>query len=622
MRKVAAIIILVLFLTIPLTAQIWETLGPHGGRIIQVMPDPNSPDSVYCVSEGSSEPSCRLMRTPDAGGVWDTLNWYNGFTLHPNTAETLFAALGIGSFSDGILRSNDYGNTYGPMAVCWLYLAQGVIYDNVDPGTLFGWGERIERSTDGGEIWETVYDPMLHSIPLGVTVDPTANNRVWAWDDGGRLHFSPDFGRTWSIHTTFTEDRGPIDLAVAHSDSSIMFMANWAGVSRTGDCGETWTHIDMPSAPSNCVWISPVSPNNILAGGRYGLIRSFDGGASWGHLGDSIGYEIMDIAVLPDGSGSYYIYAATYGNGVIRTHTTPFSEGPVVIGFFPLDSVWISLDTFAVTLDIADPDGIDPASVSLSVDGVTYSSLDPELTVTDTMLIFEDYFGDSDRVEVSLLEIEDVLGNPGEFLPASWCFFVDRHAPELAFIFPDSGATVPNIDLPVKLYFEDAGSGLDIPSFIGVFDSVTVDPLSISFLYEDDTVFIDLNSAGLVVEPGETVSVLITLFDLVILGEPNELLTEWEFYIEPSHIDERALPKNAGISVIPNPFNTKCRISAPGDIYILDLSGRFVRKIEVDDYEPAFWDGRGENGEELPSGMYLIRSVSGEGISANAILLK
>ncbi|RKZ29242.1 hypothetical protein DRQ36_09075 [bacterium] len=614
----------VLLLWVPfIAAQTWDIIGPDSTRVTQVRPDPNYPDSIYMITRTYADPGVNLIRTPDAGISWDTLGMYNGVLLHPNTAETLFAALGIGSFSDGIWRSDDYGSSFGSFPPTWIFMAQNAIYDPSDYNCLFAWGAEIQRSLDGGILWSPVYMPHIATPLEGVTVDPTANNRVYAWSCE-ELLLSTDRGTTWTSLLILPESMSINDVAIAPTDTSIVYMGCWGGILKSTDCCASWDTVPIPPPHiTNRIWVSEMTPDQIIAGGAYGLMRSFDGGDTWMLAGDSIPYEVNDFAFGPDGSGGRFWYIATEHMGVWRTPEIPFTEGPFLSHPYPPDSSWVSLESFPVFIKLFDPDGIDISSVAVDIDGIVYTSVDPELTVTDTGIVFEDDFSDGDTVNISITSVDDILGHSSDMLPYDWVFFVDRAPPELLFNYPGPGEVIDSVDIVARFYLEDEGSGIDIGLLSCAFDSIEVDSSSMAFLYDDDTLFIHLPTAGVIANPGDTIQVILTTGDLCTLEEPNDTTYSWFFAIEPTSVSERpVLPENKGIAVSPNPFNVVCRITPPGNYEIYDISGKVIKRIFSNQKEPVIWDGSDESGRSLPSGIYLIKKTSGKLNKAKLILLR
>jgi hypothetical protein len=80
-----------------------------------------------------------------------------------------------------------------------------------------------------------------------------------------------------------------------------------------------------------------------------------------------------------------------------------------------------------------------------------------------------------------------------------------------------------------------------------------------------------------------------------------------------------AVPKKAGVSVNPNPFNRAAHLAyavpwrGRAELSVFDAAGRPVRTLVDRSCEPgrytAVWDGRADNGRELPAGVYLYRYV-------------
>ena len=75
------------------------------------------------------------------------------------------------------------------------------------------------------------------------------------------------------------------------------------------------------------------------------------------------------------------------------------------------------------------------------------------------------------------------------------------------------------------------------------------------------------------------------------------------------------------ISAYPNPFNATVRLSISasgsyaGNIEIFDITGRLVRRF-ADVNTDIVWDGRGDNGQSVSSGIYFARVVAEEGLSS------
>jgi hypothetical protein len=97
-----------------------------------------------------------------------------------------------------------------------------------------------------------------------------------------------------------------------------------------------------------------------------------------------------------------------------------------------------------------------------------------------------------------------------------------------------------------------------------------------------------------------------------------------------SPIDE--LPLRFAVRIHPSPFfdETAIQYAIPGggsletetldvSLRIYDINGRLVRSLLNEDKEPGYytvrWDGRGDSGEELPSGVYFLKTTIGDAYS-------
>jgi len=84
------------------------------------------------------------------------------------------------------------------------------------------------------------------------------------------------------------------------------------------------------------------------------------------------------------------------------------------------------------------------------------------------------------------------------------------------------------------------------------------------------------------------------------------------------------LPEHISFSAYPNPFNTQCKISAPGAVTIYDIEGKFIRHLENSGKNSlnTVWDGRNSLGKEVSSGIYFAYCNRADKRLIRLILLK
>ncbi len=118
----------------------------------------------------------------------------------------------------------------------------------------------------------------------------------------------------------------------------------------------------------------------------------------------------------------------------------------------------------------------------------------------------------------------------------------------------------------------------------------------------------------------------LTATDIGAAGFDNEtgygMANAYEAVHYVSNIAEQSrLPENSYLSITPNPFNAACKISSKNEIEIFNVSGRLVKRLTPNSDSEVVWDGTSENGENLPSGVYLARTNTPNGRTTKAITL-
>ncbi len=115
-------------------------------------------------------------------------------------------------------------------------------------------------------------------------------------------------------------------------------------------------------------------------------------------------------------------------------------------------------------------------------------------------------------------------------------------------------------------------------------------------------------------------------------------IADYKPVIDPTDVSSdpgRSVPASCLLGNYPNPFNPSTtihfRISAaslakgPRLFRIYDLAGRLVAEIDVSAFDQGehavIFDGRDLSGRLLPSGAYMVRLITGEGVSVLKILL-
>jgi photosystem II stability/assembly factor-like uncharacterized protein len=199
------------------------------------------------------------------------------------------------------------------------------------PGVLF-------RSDDGGTEWEPVKGILEHPTrerwqpgaggmcTHSIQLDPSDRDRLYVGISAAGVFRSDDGGQTWTpankgTAADFLPDPYPdlgqcVHKLLLHpARPERLWQQNHCGTYRSDDRGESWQRLDGNGLPSDfgfpialdpddpeAAWVVPEegAENRVTAGGRLGVYRTTDAGASWELDSDGLPDPAW-IAVLREG---------------------------------------------------------------------------------------------------------------------------------------------------------------------------------------------------------------------------------------------------------------------------------------------------------------------------------
>ena len=307
---------------------VFETGGTLSIGAIAV--HPGDPDVVYVgTGEGAVRNSISfgdgIYRTVDGGKTWVHLGLtdterFSRIVIDPEDPEIVFAAAmghAWGPNSQrGLFRSRDGGANWQRV----LYAnettgASDVAVDPSDPDIVYagmydyqrrpwhfrsgGPGSGLFRSTDGGDTWTRLTDPVQHNgLPgagllgrVGVSVHAGDPNRVYALiesQEEGELWRSDDRGHNWRmVNADRRLNNRPFYYTQVRADpvdpDRVYTLAGQFSVSTDG--GHTFGgHGGSMFGDHHALWIDPTDPARLLSGTDGGFWISNDFGQNWDFL--------------------------------------------------------------------------------------------------------------------------------------------------------------------------------------------------------------------------------------------------------------------------------------------------------------------------------------------------
>ena len=291
-----------------------------------------------------------VQQTTDGGKTWATLNDYSDLHAVTMVSDRIGYA---GAESGAILRTDDGGRT-------WLYptVPRGKPIEAIhfiDAGTGWAVGDwgHIVRTTDGGQTWSACnsdFNDVLKDVHFfdrthGIVVG--ARGTILLTDDGGdtwqptssptsRMLYAVDFparntgfacgkgvviktldgGRSWlEIKSRDFEDDIFEDIRFANERLGLM-VGDYGMIYRTEDGGQNWTaqpqHEEAWSQPRKIPNSTMIAGRRIdvplhhidaagadtfyIAGSRGTILRSTDGGVTWGSIKAAVRNNVYSIS--------------------------------------------------------------------------------------------------------------------------------------------------------------------------------------------------------------------------------------------------------------------------------------------------------------------------------------
>jgi len=282
------------------------TMGRVAGRINAITPHPDNDNIVFV---GSA-----------AGGVWKTINGGSSWTPVFDQVGTLpIGAIAIedaapqniwvgtgdkngggcaGYFGQGVYLSSDGGANWAPAngtgaTAMTLSIVNAVALHPTDPNVVLAGGAGtcgptgaltgpgVFRTADRGATWTRVLSINVEDI---VFVPGTAT--VFAGLAGSGVQKSIDGGVTWNPSSTgLTISGSRMRLAIAASDSNVMYVLMGSRVFRSGDGGATWVQRSTTACDGQCTYnqalaVHPTQPDTLIVG-TIRPQRSTDGGVTF-----------------------------------------------------------------------------------------------------------------------------------------------------------------------------------------------------------------------------------------------------------------------------------------------------------------------------------------------------
>jgi hypothetical protein len=313
-------------------------------RVTALAIDPSRPETVYAGTDGRER---GIAKTVDGGRHWQMVNGglFDGTEKFTWRGEGIVSSLVVDVHDPsivyaitemGLFRTTDGGTRWSiigprPFRERSCETCNGRYYGYglaaaIDPGdgTIYAsWTRgrtkaRLYKSSDGGDSWRriAVHGQVTSFAALALAGD----SRRTLFAAGDWLHRgvvkSTDGGTTWRPAGLATHHIGALYV---DPGSQALYVSTEREAFKTSDGGATW----QTTAPGANVAYGPVvtdpnAPDTLYGAGADGVVKSTDGGHTWGLSSTGLVSTLVTSLVLVPGA-SNTLYAGTLSSGVFKS---------------------------------------------------------------------------------------------------------------------------------------------------------------------------------------------------------------------------------------------------------------------------------------------------------------
>ena len=296
----------------------WKGPGNIGGRIRSMVIHPTQTNRMWVGSVGGG-----IWYSSNSGVSWAPVNDFmsnlavSTLAMDPTNPNVMYAGTGEGFYNvdgirgAGIYKSTDGGVTWNQLASTansnFLYVQSIAVSPDgstvlaASSTDIFG-TNYIYRSTNGGTSWTAALTP---SNRIGhVEFHPTDSTKAVASGYSAQLYYSTTGGASWTSATGGPAggtgyNGGRVEVRYARSAPTTLYASfDYGSASqlfKSTNGGATYAKVfDSATAGTanwlssqgwyaNALWVSPVDPNFVVAGGL-DIYRSTNGGTSFSQI--------------------------------------------------------------------------------------------------------------------------------------------------------------------------------------------------------------------------------------------------------------------------------------------------------------------------------------------------
>jgi photosystem II stability/assembly factor-like uncharacterized protein len=249
---------------------------PSGIQISSLAINPVATSTIYAASFAAPG----IFKSSDGGANWSApsvaTTKFNSVLIDSTGANVFGGSIGIGVYKSADGSTWSQSNAGLPFAAI-----RHLLVDPNNPATLYaGTGDDVYKSSDRGENWEVTGIPNYGRPIMGLVADPKQPLTLYAAIDYSGLFKTLDGGDHWSL--ILPANTNVNTVAIDPSNPQTLYFSKLPStLYKTVDGGGHWSTISSPGNITTIV-VDPSNSATVYAFSIAGLLKSLNGGVSWG----------------------------------------------------------------------------------------------------------------------------------------------------------------------------------------------------------------------------------------------------------------------------------------------------------------------------------------------------
>jgi photosystem II stability/assembly factor-like uncharacterized protein len=302
----------------------WSHLNqPAVGQFYTVMADMEKPYHVYGGLQDNGVYYGSSKTVPGKTDDWEAIMGGDGMmvAVDPRNSNVVYTGFQYGNYfklnrGKGKPKAITPKHEIGEPSLRWNWRTP-LVMSRHNPDILYMGSQRLHRTLNGAETWETVSADLTKNKKQGnvpfstisvIAESPLRFGLLYVGTDDGNVQLSRNGGTTWELVSSGL----PADLWVSslfpssHEEGTVYVTLTGyrydhfkAYVYKSTDFGKTWTSLadNLPAEPLNVVVEDPVNRDLLYVGTDHGTYLTLDGGKAWhllaGNLPNVANYDMM-----------------------------------------------------------------------------------------------------------------------------------------------------------------------------------------------------------------------------------------------------------------------------------------------------------------------------------------